>query len=102
MERLDIDELADFFVLDPGEEFRDGAVIRHPGIFVPDGRGEELQKASCNVVAGGGDGGRHGDAAGRLDGRLAGPKSGRADSWHILHTEPRGAGLTPTTGPTRP
>jgi len=73
VERLDVDELADLMTLHPGEELGDGPVIGHARVLVADGGGEELQKPAGGVFAGGGDGGRHGDAAGRLDGRRAGP-----------------------------
>jgi len=47
VERLDVDELADLVLIDPGKEFRDGPVIGHPGVLVAGSGGEELQEAAC-------------------------------------------------------
>ena len=72
VERLDVDELADLVTVDPGKELRHGPVIGHAGVLVADGGGEEFQEPSRGMVAGAGDHRRHGDAARRLDGQLAG------------------------------
>ena len=60
VERLDIDEFADGMPFDPGEEVGDGPEIGQPGIFVPDGGGEEFQEAASGGVTGVGDDRRHG------------------------------------------
>jgi hypothetical protein len=51
VERLDIDQGHDPGGIEPGEEVRDGPVIGHPGVFVPDG-GKEFQEAADRGVAG--------------------------------------------------
>jgi hypothetical protein len=51
MERLDIDELADLVTFDPGEELCDCLVVRHPGVLVADGSGEEFQDAPGSGAA---------------------------------------------------
>ena len=60
VERLDVDEPTDPVALDPGKELCDRPVIRHPGVLVADGGGEELQKPAGGMIAGGGDDRRHG------------------------------------------
>jgi hypothetical protein len=59
MERLDIGDLADLVLVAPGEEPRGGAIVRHAGVFVADGGGEEFQEAARGLVAGGGDHARY-------------------------------------------
>jgi hypothetical protein len=52
VQRLDIGELAEFVVIAPVEESRDGAIVRLPRVLVADGGGEEFQKAARGLVAG--------------------------------------------------
>ena len=64
MQRLDIDELGDAALFEPGEERACGPVIGHAGVLVADRRGEEFEKAARGMVAGAGDRRRHDDGAG--------------------------------------
>jgi hypothetical protein len=61
--RLDIVELANAVLLDPGEEVAHGPVIGHPGVFVADLGGEKLNEASRRVIADIGDNRRHSERA---------------------------------------
>jgi hypothetical protein len=63
MDRLDVCELADLVLLDPGEEVARGPVVDHAGVFVADRRGEKFDEAPRGLVAGVGDDGRHGQRA---------------------------------------
>ena len=67
MQRLDIGDLADLVMVAPGEEPRGSPVIRHAGVFVADGGGEEFEEAAGGFVAGGGDHARHQDVVARGD-----------------------------------
>lgn len=67
VQRLDIGELAEFVVIAPVEEPRDGAIVRLPRVLVADGGGEEFQKAAGGMVAGGGDHARHQHAGAARD-----------------------------------
>ncbi len=62
VQRLDIGDLADLVMVAPGEEPDAGMIIRHAGVFVADGGGEELEETAGGLVAGGGDHARHQDA----------------------------------------
>ena len=55
MQRLDILDPAEPVVVAPGEKPDDGPVIGHAGIGVPDGGGEEFEKAFGGLSAGVGD-----------------------------------------------
>jgi len=59
MERLDIRELADAMLFEPGEERAYGPVIGHTRVVVLDRGGEEIEKAPRCPVAGVGDHHRH-------------------------------------------
>ena len=59
MNRLDIGEVADAVLLDPGKEVTRGPVIGHAGVLVADRRGEKLDEAARGVLAGIGN--RRGD-----------------------------------------
>ena len=59
MERLDIGELADAVLIEPGEERAHGAVIGHARVLVADRGGEEFEKAAGGMIAGIGDHDRH-------------------------------------------
>ena len=59
VERLDIGDLANPVPVAPGEEPHDGAIVRHAGVLVADGGGEEFEEAAAGLVAGGGDQARH-------------------------------------------
>ncbi len=66
VQRLDVGDLAEPVMVAPGEEPDAGMIIRHAGVFVADGGGEEFEEAAGGLVAGGGDDARHQDAvAGR-------------------------------------
>jgi hypothetical protein len=66
VQRFDIGNLADLVLVAPGEEPDAGTIIRHTGVFIADGGGEEFEEAARGLVAGGGDHARHQDAvAGR-------------------------------------
>ena len=62
---LDIGELADLMLLDPGKEMARGPVIGHARVLVADRGGEEFEEAARGVLAGVGDHRRDGDAAER-------------------------------------
>ncbi len=69
---LDVGELADAVLLDPGEERAHGPVIGHARVLVADVGGEEFQEPARGVIAGIGDHGRHRERAAqrrRLDRR---------------------------------
>ena len=63
MERLDIGEVADTVLVEPGEERAHGPVIGHARVLVADRGGEEFEKAARGVIAGIGDHRRHRDRA---------------------------------------
>jgi hypothetical protein len=60
---LNVGELADAMLLDPGEERAHGPVISHAGVFVADVGGKVFQKPSRGMIAGTGDRGRNRDRA---------------------------------------
>jgi hypothetical protein len=51
VDRLDVGKLADFVLLNPGEEVARGPVIARAGVLVADGRSEELDEASRCMIA---------------------------------------------------
>ena len=59
VERLDIGDLADLMMVDPGEEPNDGVIIGRPRVLVADGGGEELEEAARGLVTGLDDHTRH-------------------------------------------
>ncbi len=59
----------------PGEEPNAGMIIRHAGVFVADGGGEEFEEAPGGLVAGGGDHARRQNAAARGDRERLGPRN---------------------------
>jgi hypothetical protein len=63
VDRLDVDELADLVLLDPGKEVAGGPVIGHAGVLVADGGGEELEEPAGGMIAGADDHRRHGERA---------------------------------------
>ena len=67
VQRLDIGNLADLVMVAPGEEPHAGVMIRHAGVLVANGGGEELEEASGGLVAGVGDHARHQNAVARGD-----------------------------------
>ena len=72
VDRLDVDELDDAVLLEPGEEMAGGPVIGHPGVLVADVGGEEFEEPARRMIAGIGDRRRHGERAAqrrRLDRR---------------------------------
>jgi hypothetical protein len=60
---LDVGELANLVLLDPGKEVTGGPVIGHASVFVADGGSEELNEPPRGMVAGAGDHSRHGQRA---------------------------------------
>jgi hypothetical protein len=72
VDRLDVGELADLVLLDPGEKMAGGPVIGHAGVLVADGGGEEFEEPARRMSAGAGDHCRHNERAAqrrRLDRR---------------------------------
>jgi hypothetical protein len=51
VDRLDVGELADLVLLDPGKEVAGGPVIGHAGVLVADGGSEELEEPPGRVIA---------------------------------------------------
>jgi hypothetical protein len=66
--------------LDPGKEVRHGPVIRHAGVLVADGGGEEFQEAAGGGVAGVGDDRRHRHAGADRSDRFL-----RSDGRQLIH-----------------
>jgi hypothetical protein len=60
MDRLDIDELDNAVLFEPGEEIAGSPVIGHAGVLVADRRSKELQEPARRLIAGVGDCRRHG------------------------------------------
>jgi hypothetical protein len=59
VKRLDIGELPDAMLLEPGEERARRPVIGQAGVIVLDRSGEEIEEPLCGTVAGPGDHRRH-------------------------------------------
>jgi len=55
VDRLDVGELANLVLLDPGKEVAGGPVIGHARVLVADRGGEEFQEPARCMVAGAGD-----------------------------------------------
>ena len=70
MQRLDIDQLGDAALFEPGEERAARPVIGHAGVLVADRGGEEFEEAARGMVAGVGDRRRHDDGAAPVGGRV--------------------------------
>src|SRR4051794_28454426 len=65
---LDLDQLGDATLFEPGEERAAGPVIGYAGILVADRRGEEFEEATGGMIAGTGDRCRDDDGAADRDG----------------------------------
>ena len=72
VDRLDVGELVDAVLLQPGKKVAHGPVIGHAGVLVADRRGEEFEEAARSMLAGVGDHRRDGKAAGGRSDRPTG------------------------------
>ena len=60
VDRLDVGELVNAVLLQPGKKVAHGPVIGHAGVLVADRRSKELQEPARRMIAGVGDRRRHG------------------------------------------
>ncbi len=67
VQRLDIGDFADLVMVAPGDEPDAGVMIRHAGVLVANGGGEEFEETARSLVAGGGDHARYQDPVARGD-----------------------------------
>jgi hypothetical protein len=62
VKRLYIGDAADAVPVAPAEKIANRPVVRHAGVLVADGGGEELEEPARGLITGGGDHARHHDA----------------------------------------
>ncbi len=69
VKRLDIGDAADVVPVAPAEKIANRPVVRHAGVLVADGGGEEFEEPARGLITGGGDHARHHDAVASGDGQ---------------------------------